>query len=139
MAVLSLEERLEQVAEYLQWMLKVNCPKDTTNLSNNINIEYTEKGMPRIVIGNEENADYAVYTNEPWTSDRWDGKQNPNEGWVDRTIAESTSMIQQIMSGEIPEDEFNELVGELKNEYDAQVDEIINEIDNELNSLRGGQ
>ena len=26
-------------------------------------------------------APYVVYTNEPWKSPKWHGKQNPNEGW----------------------------------------------------------
>lgn len=26
---------------------------------------------------------YAAATNNPWTSPRWKGRQNPNEGWAD--------------------------------------------------------
>ena len=127
----TLNERLEQATKYLQMLLKVNCPKDTTNLSRNINIEYIDDGKARIIIGNE-NADYAVYTNMAWK----DGV-NPNQGWVESTIAQATSIIQQLLSGEIPLEEVSELIVDSKDEYDLQVQEIINEIDNKLNGLKG--
>lgn len=28
-----------------------------------------------------DEAPYMPYTNEPWLSEKWHGKQNPNEGW----------------------------------------------------------
>lgn len=28
-----------------------------------------------------DEAPYTPYTNEPWLSEKWHGKQNPNEGW----------------------------------------------------------
>lgn len=31
-------------------------------------------------------APYAPFTNEPWLSPRWNGKQNPNEGWFQRFV-----------------------------------------------------
>ena len=131
MAVLTLADKLEQVALYLKSMLIVNCPKDTTNLSRNILLQYVSKDKIRIVIGNE-NADYAVFTNEPWISDKWNGKKNPNEGWVNKTIMEAQLMIQQLMSGEIPEEEFKQKIEELNKKYDEQIQEKVDEINYEL-------
>lgn len=135
MATINSTDKMNQVAEYLLKLLQVNCPKDTTNLSQNINIQYVEDGKARIVIGHEK-ADYAVYTNEPWTSERWNGKTNPNEGWVNRTIEESAPIIQQIMSGQISEEDFNQMITDLENEFDAQVQERLDEIDRKLNMLK---
>ncbi len=33
-------------------------------------------------------APYCYYTDEPWTSPKWKGKKNPNEGWWDRFCEE---------------------------------------------------
>ena len=131
MAQITALDRLDQATRYLQMLLKVNCPKDTTNLSRNINIQYVEEGRARIVIGNE-NADYAIYTNSPWE----DGV-NPNQGWVEATIAQATPMIQQLLSGEISQEEFERLYGKYEFEYDSQVQEIVDGIDNKLNELKG--
>lgn len=128
---LTFNDRLQQAATYLQWYLKVNCPKDTTNLSRNINIQYVEDGKARIVIGNE-NADYAVYTNVPWVSKK-NGIMNPNTGWVEATIAQATPMIQQILSGEISQEEIDKEIGNYKFDYDFQVEVKLEEIDKELN------
>lgn len=131
MAQITALDRLDRATRYLQMLLKVNCPKDTTNLSRNINIQYVEEGKARIVIGNE-NADYAVYTNMPWE----DGF-NPNQGWVEATISQATPMIQQLLSGEISQEEFERLYGKYEFEYDSQVQEIVDGIDNKLNELKG--
>ena len=131
MAQITALDRLDRATRYLQMLLKVNCPKDTTNLSRNINIQYVEEGKARIVIGNE-NADYALYTNMP----REDGV-NPNQGWVEATIAQATPMIQQLLSGEISQEEFERLYGKYEFEYDSQVQEIVDGIDNKLNELKG--
>ena len=32
----------------------------------------------------ESIAPYVPYTNEPWISEKWNGKKNPNEGWFER-------------------------------------------------------
>lgn len=31
-------------------------------------------------------APYVVYTNEPWVSPKWKGRENPNEGWFERAV-----------------------------------------------------
>lgn len=132
MAQITALDRLERATRYLQMLLKVNCPKDTTNLSRNINIQYVEEGRARIVIGNE-NADYAIYTNSPWK----DGV-NPNQGWVEATIAQATPIIQQLLSGEISQEEFERLYGKYEFEYDSQIQDIIEDKENKLNELKGG-
>lgn len=32
---------------------------------------------------------YAAATNDKWTAERWNGAQNPNEGWVDRIVKQA--------------------------------------------------
>jgi len=45
-----------------------------------------------IIIGNSE-LDYATYTNEVWISPKWNGKQNPNEGWIDTIVIQATRLF----------------------------------------------
>jgi hypothetical protein len=59
------------------------APKDTGNLRFN-GIQYVfENGIVKkaIIFVDPDIAPYMLYTNEPWTSTRWNGKQNPNESW----------------------------------------------------------
>jgi hypothetical protein len=61
--------------------LKPTSPIDTGNLRNNaIRYEYIDKNTCKIYV-DENIAPYMPYTNEPWTSPRWKGAKNPNEGW----------------------------------------------------------
>lgn len=78
--------------------LKDFAPKDTGNLAfNAIKIDFEVNGdeWKCILSVDETIAHYIPYTNEPWTSLKWNGKKNPNEGWwqwavefVARRIAE---------------------------------------------------
>ncbi len=52
----------------------------------------------RVIIGGEI-APYAPFTNEPWTAERWNGKMNPNEKWIQRAIEEALPIIQRVLSG----------------------------------------
>lgn len=71
------------------------APYDTGNLAmNSIRIVGNS-----VVIGGEDIAPYAPYTNEPWSSEKWKGKKNPNEGWVQRAIEEALPIIQRVLSG----------------------------------------
>lgn len=54
--------------------------KSTNALRNSIHIEGNN-----IIVGGGI-VDYAVYTNEKWISPRWNGKQNPNEAWVEVAV-----------------------------------------------------
>lgn len=61
--------------------LVYRSPKDTRNLA----INGIKQQGNTVVIGNAL-VPYAVATNEAWVSPRWNGKSNPNEGWVDNAI-----------------------------------------------------
>lgn len=45
-------------------------------------------------------APYMPYTNEPWLSPRWNGKQNPNEGWWNDSIEFIVQYIGKRLGGE---------------------------------------
>ena len=46
-------------------------------------------------------APYVPYTNEPWLSDRWNGKPNPNEGWWQRFADEFAKRLATKLRGEL--------------------------------------
>lgn len=110
--MLSYFDRLEQTADFLVLWLQVKAPKASFNLAvNGIRKAYDElTGYPIIVIGGEP-APYAIYTNEPWISPRWGGKQNPNQAWIQRAIQEVIPTIQSIMSGTITSEDYQRLTG----------------------------
>lgn len=61
--------------------LKPTSPIDTGNLRyDGIRYEFVDATTFRIYV-DEKIAPYMPYTNEPWISPKWNGKQNPNEGW----------------------------------------------------------
>lgn len=63
--------------------IKRISPVDTQNLRDNaIRYEHIDVNTVKIYV-EETIAPYMPYTNEPWVSRRWNGKQNPNEGWWD--------------------------------------------------------
>src|SRR5690554_5764484 len=97
-----MKARQYQAALLLHTALVANAPKDTWNLAlNSIRIAQ-EHGQWFVLIGGEI-APYAEFTNEPW-----ERGQNPNEGWIERTIEKCMPMIEQIMSGSITQAEIDE-------------------------------
>jgi hypothetical protein len=80
-----------QAYALLVMVLKAGAPYDLGNLSakgiifvqdgTNAHIQI---GAPEITIQGGKTIDYAPYTNEPWLSPRWNGKSNPNQGWIDQ-------------------------------------------------------
>lgn len=110
--MLSYFDRLEQTADFLLTWLQIKAPKRTFNLAvNGIRKAYDDlTGYPIIVIGGET-APYAIYTNEPWIAERWMGKQNPNQEWIQNAILEVITTIQAIMSGEITHDDYMRITG----------------------------
>lgn len=46
-------------------------------------------------------APYAVYTNEPWISPKWNGKSNPNEGWIESGVELMATIIAQTLGGRL--------------------------------------
>lgn len=123
---LSYFDRLDQAADYLVVMFKINAPKKTFNLAiNGIRKAYADNtGFPIIVIGGEV-APYAIYTNEPWISDRWLNKQtgvmaiNPNQGWIQQTIRECIPTLQAILSGSMTLEEYATLMNVRNDSLDS--------------------
>lgn len=102
----TIQERLEYATEYLKTVLQLYAPIDTAALmSHGIKVVDIAVGKVEILIGGGT-IDYAIYTNEPWIDERWGGKQNPNQGWIDRAIEQALPLMQQIMSGAV---EINDL------------------------------
>lgn len=89
-----------EACRILKTVLQARAPYDTGNLAmNSIRID---RARGRVIIGGET-AEYAPYTNEPWISEKWKGKRNPNEGWIQRAIEEALPIIQKVLSGKASE------------------------------------
>lgn len=82
--------KLEQAVFNAYWKVFNAAPKDTWNLAvNALKLEETETGY--VIYVDSAVAPYMVYTEEPWTSTRWNGKKNPNEGWF-RQVADAVAV-----------------------------------------------
>jgi len=93
----TLAERTEAVIDVVVLLLKINCPKKTGNLSLfGIRKAFNPMTMQWEIVIGAEPAPYAPYTNEPWISPRWHGKQNPHENWIQNTIIENENLIRQM-------------------------------------------
>jgi hypothetical protein len=124
---MTLNEKLEQASKYLQQVLKVFAPKDTGNLSlNAIRIVQVAPSKYQIIIGGEI-APYAVYTNAEWVAQRWAGKVNPNQGWVNRAIDNAKPVLMSILSGAITLDEIDSAILEQKGILQSQLNELAEE------------
>jgi hypothetical protein len=124
---MTLNEKLEQASKYLQQVLKVFAPKDTGNLSlNAIRIVQVAPSKYQIIIGGEI-APYAVYTNNEWVAQRWAGKVNPNQGWVNRAIDNAKPVLMSILSGAITLDEIDSAILEQKGILQSQLNELAEE------------
>lgn len=89
--------------------LRKLAPKDTGNLAfNAINIEFPSPDECVIYIdGTTINkvpygiAPYMPFTNEPWTSPKWNGKKNPNEAWFQNACEYIIAQISKATKGEL--------------------------------------
>lgn len=82
-------------------LMKDAAPVDTGNLRDNgIDMKQTGENEYTISIG-APNAPYAVYTNEVWVAPRWNGKKNPNEHWIDKTVEDFVDFICEQTGGEL--------------------------------------
>lgn len=74
-------EEFEKLCLSFVELVKNSSPIDTGNLRHNaIRYEFIDKNTFKIYV-DENIAPYMPFTNEPWLSPRWNGKQNPNEAW----------------------------------------------------------
>lgn len=80
------EELLEQFqaacVEAFEIIRNSLAPIRTGNLAYNaLGYVWLDGGTRFRMYVDEKIAPYMVYTNEVWTSPKWNGKKNPNEGW----------------------------------------------------------
>jgi hypothetical protein len=124
---MTFNDKLEQASKYLQQVLKIFAPKDTGNLSlNAIRVVQVAPSKYQIIIGGEI-APYAVYTNAEWVAQRWSGKVNPNQGWVNRAIDNAKPFLTQILSGAVELTEIDSAIMEQKGILQSQLDELAEE------------
>lgn len=99
---------LKVAAEFLKSCLQAYAPYDTGNLAlNSIRVLYDTNGDVFVAIGGEI-APYAVYTNEKWVSDKWNGNANPNEGWIENAINEALPLIKDYLLREMSQQDFDQ-------------------------------
>lgn len=80
-------------------IVKNNSPIDTGNLRYNaIRLKY-ESPTKIIITVDEDIAPYMVYTNEPWLSPKWNGKQNPNQYWWNNVIDKVVQHVKDFTNG----------------------------------------
>lgn len=83
------------------------APYDTGNLADNaIKYEYLDPNTVRIYV-DERIAPYMPYTNEPWVSSWWNGRQNPNLYWWDKMAEAAKAMIGAAVGSEAKRSEYN--------------------------------
>lgn len=90
------------VCAFIAWdFLKNSAPVDTGNLKQNA-IQIRQIGVNEYEIKvNASIAPYAVYTNERWVAARWNGKQNPNEKWIDAAVKNIAEIIASYLGGDL--------------------------------------
>ena len=101
-------------------VLRVHCPLKTGGLSKSINAENEQLV---ITIGDDD-VQYAPFTNEPWVDERWHGKQNPNEGWIERALDIAVPIVDRLLQGSITEAEAREIVNSNNAIWQKKLDKI---------------
>lgn len=75
-------------------------PIDTGNMAYNA-LSYDSTEEEFIIRVDPAIAPYVPYTNEPWLSEKWNGKQNPNEGWWQRFVEKFMKRFAEALGGEV--------------------------------------
>jgi hypothetical protein len=60
-------------------------------------------------------------------SQRWSGKVNPNQGWVNRAIDNAKPFLTQILSGAVELTEIDSAIMEQRGILQSQLDELAEE------------
>jgi len=94
------QEVVNIAVSIVEEMRKDWVPRDTGNMADN-SLKYKIKGNYMVIYFDSKVAPYVPYTNEPWISDKWHGKKNPNEGWWDRFAEEFTNRLTGKLGGKI--------------------------------------
>lgn len=80
--------------------LRSMVPRDTGNMAYNA-LRYELQGDVLDITVDPAIAPYVYFTNEPWVSPKWNGKQNPNEGWWQRFVEEFSRRLATKLKGEL--------------------------------------
>ena len=80
--------------------LRSMVPRDTGNMAYNA-LRYELQGDVLDITVKADIAPYVYFTNEPWVSPKWNGKQNPNEGWWQRFVEEFSRRLATKLKGEL--------------------------------------
>lgn len=78
-------------------------PRDTGNMAY-MALRYEVQNNILAIYIDPNIAPYVPYTNEPWISQKWHNKKNPNEGWWDRFATEFARRLAKRLKGEIKND-----------------------------------
>ena len=95
-------ETVEEMRPYFVPNPRTRGRTSTGNMAFNSlrkDVIYKENEIHIKIWMNEKIAPYVVYTNEPWLSPYWRGKQNPNEGWWERFVAELNARVSKKVQG----------------------------------------
>lgn len=95
-------EEFQKLCEELYQYLKQFVPRDSGNLCDNaVLIEFTDGGNECRIYVDEAIAPYMPFTNEPWLSPKWHGKQNPNEYWWDSAAESIAAKIEALLGDKL--------------------------------------
>lgn len=80
-------------------LLRSFAPKATGNLAYNaIRVHKQGENVVKIYV-DPAIAPYMVFTNEKWTSPKWNGKPNPNEKWFETSAELIARHITETLTG----------------------------------------
>ena len=80
-------------------------PYDTGNMATlATKVEKVAENQVRIYV-DAAIAPYVVYTNEPWISPKWRGKENPNEKWFERAVEMVAQELTAMLGGTLSTEE----------------------------------
>lgn len=91
---------IDAVIQTVEELRKDYVPRDTGNMAFD-SLKYNVEGNYIVVYIDTNIAPYVPYTNEPWISPKWKGKQNPNEGWWDVFANEFAQRLNTRLRGTI--------------------------------------
>ena len=101
------KRKFERLVRDIFEITRQQAPEDTGNLSENaLKLVWIDQNTARIYI-DEEIAPYMPYTNEPWVSSWWRGKQNPNLYWFDKMAQIAKMMIESATGAEASRSIYN--------------------------------
>lgn len=93
------EERFRDVVTECTRIIRDASPVDSGNLRDNaISVKYMDPKIAQISV-DLNIAPYMPYTNEPWVSSFWRGKQNPNLYWFDFAFLQVLRYLERSVGG----------------------------------------